>query len=75
MLTYICLVTTMNHHLNYTKEDPNYILIEKIFKIIGSRKLRTIIAFKGVKNINRMILSINLIYSYIFRYNNRIYCF
>ncbi|MEN6553735.1 MAG: IS5/IS1182 family transposase, partial [Methanobacterium sp.] len=34
----------MKHCLNYSKEDPNYILLEKIFKIIGSRKSRTIIA-------------------------------
>jgi hypothetical protein len=23
----------MKHHLNYSKEDPNYILLEKIFKL------------------------------------------
>jgi len=52
----------MKHQLNYSKEDPNYILLEKIFKIIGSRKSRTIIASKGVKNINMMILSIKIIF-------------
>jgi hypothetical protein len=26
----------MKHHLNYSKEDPNYILLEKIFKIINT---------------------------------------
>jgi hypothetical protein len=56
----------MKHHLNYSKEDPNYILLEKIFKIIGSRKSRTIIASKGVKNINMMILSIKIIFTAIF---------
>jgi len=52
----------MKHHLNISKEDPNYILLEKIFKIIGSRKARSIIASKGVKNINMMILSIKIIF-------------
>ena len=53
----------MKHHLNYSKEDPNYILLEKIFKIIGSKKSQTIIASKGVKNINMMILSIKIIFT------------
>ncbi|MDD3984936.1 MAG: hypothetical protein PHY59_03390 [Methanobacterium sp.] len=26
----------MKHHLNYSKEDPNYMLLGKIFKIIGT---------------------------------------
>ncbi|SCG85862.1 transposase [Methanobacterium congolense] len=56
----------MKHHLNYSKEDPNYILLGKIFKIIGSRKSRTIIASKGVRNINMMILSIKIIFTPIF---------
>ncbi|CEA12510.1 transposase [Methanobacterium formicicum] len=56
----------MKHHLNYSKEDPNYILLEKIFKIIGSRKSRTIIASKGVKNINMMILSTKITFTAIF---------
>ena len=34
MLTYIYLANKMKHHLNYSKEDPNYILLGKIFKII-----------------------------------------
>lgn len=45
----------MEHHLNYIKENPSYILLGKIFKIIDSRKSGTIIALKSVKNINRMI--------------------
>ena len=45
----------MKHHLNYGKEDPNYILLEKIFKIIGSRKYRTIIAFKRLKKLKTNI--------------------
>lgn len=56
----------MKHHLNYSKEDPNYILLEKIFKIIGSRKSRTIIASKGVKNINKMVISTKIILTAIY---------
>jgi len=43
----------MKHRLNYSKEDPNYLLLDEIFKIIGSRKSRSIIASKGVKNIRK----------------------
>jgi len=66
MLTYIVLVKQMKHHLNYSKEDPNYILLEKIFKIIGSRKSKTIMASKGVKNINKMIISSKIVLTAIF---------
>lgn len=56
----------MKHHLNYSKEDPNYILLGKIFKIIGSRKAKIIMASKGIKNVNMMILSIKVIFIAIF---------
>ena len=56
----------MKHHLNYSKEDPNYILLEKIFKIIGSRKSEMIMASKRIKNINMMILSIKIVLTAIF---------
>lgn len=58
----------MKQNLNQSKEDPNYSLLEKIFKIIGSRKSksRTIIVSKKVKNINKMILSIKIIFKAIF---------
>jgi len=56
----------MKHCLNYSKEDPNYILLEKIFKIIGSRKSKSIITSKGVKNTNMMILSIKITFTAIF---------
>ena len=56
----------MKHHLNYSKEDPNYILLGKIFKIIGSRKAKTIIASKGIKNVNIMLLSIKIVFTAIF---------
>jgi hypothetical protein len=41
-------------------------LLGKIFKIIGSRKAKTIITSKGVKNVNIMILSIKIIFTAIF---------
>jgi hypothetical protein len=66
MLTYIYLAIKMKHHLNYDKEDPNYILLKKIFKIIGSRKSKTIISSKRVKNVNMMILSTKIIFTSIF---------
>jgi sulfite exporter TauE/SafE len=66
MLTYIYLENKMKHHLNYSKEDPNYILLGKIFKIIGSRKSKTIVDSKRVKNVNMMILSVKIIFTAIF---------
>jgi len=51
----------MKHHLNYSKEDPNYVLLDEIFKIIGSRKSKMIITSKGIKNVNMMVLSIKII--------------
>jgi len=66
MLTYIYLANKMKHHLNYSKEDPNYILLGKIFKIIGSRKSKTIMGSKGITNVNMMILSIKIIFTAIF---------
>src|SRR4030066_158510 len=57
MPTYIYLVIKMKHHLNYCKEDPNYILLGKIFKIIGSRKAKTIMASKDVKNVNSILIN------------------
>src|SRR5665648_1144814 len=56
----------MKHHLNYSKEDPNYMLLGEIFKIIGSRKAKTIMGSKGFKNVNMMILSIKIIFTAIF---------
>ncbi len=56
----------MKHRLNYSKKDPNYVLLDKIFKIIGSRKSKMIIASKGIKNIDMMILSIKTVFIAIF---------
>jgi len=66
MLTDICLLINMKHHLNYSKEDPNYGLLDEIFKIIGSRKSKMIISSKGVKNVNMMVLSIKIIFTAMF---------
>ena len=66
MLTYIYLAIKMKHHLNYSKEDPNYMLLGKIFKIIGSRKSKTIMGSKGITNVNMMILSIKIVFTAIF---------
>jgi hypothetical protein len=66
MLTYFYLEIKMKHHLNYSKEDPNYILLSKIFKIIGSRKSKQIIASKGVKKINKMVISTKIILTAIY---------
>jgi len=30
----------MKHHLSISKEHPNYVLLERIFKIIGPRKIK-----------------------------------
>lgn len=56
----------MKQYLNISKEDPKYLLLKEIFKIIDSRKSKTIISSKGVKNINMMIISIKIIFTAIF---------
>jgi hypothetical protein len=38
----------------------------EIFKIIGSRKSKTIMASKGIKNVNMIILSIKIVFTAIF---------
>ncbi len=35
----------MDYHLNYEKEEDNYILLGKIFKIIDSRKAKRSLDF------------------------------
>ena len=37
----------MLHNLNLDKNDPNYIMLDKIFKIIGSRKSKQIFSSNG----------------------------
>ena len=40
----------MIHGLNYDEQDPNYMLLNKIFKIIDSRSTDNILARNGLKN-------------------------
>lgn len=68
-------MSNMKHRLNYSKEDPKYILLEKIFKIIGSRKSKTIIASKGVKKIKKIIYSTKIFLTAIYLYHSRIPCY
>ncbi len=42
----------MKHYLDVNKEDLFYIFMEKIFKISGSRKSKTIMASKASKIYN-----------------------
>ena len=41
----------MLHNLNLDKNDPNYIMLDKIFKNIGSRKSKQIFSSNGFKNL------------------------
>ena len=44
----------MLHNLNLDKNDPNYIMLDKIFKIIGSRKSKQIFSSNGFKNLKKL---------------------
>src|SRR5664280_1816894 len=66
MLTYIYLRIKMKHHLNNTKEDPNYMLLAKIFKIIDSRTAKRIMASNGIKNVNMMVFCVKTFFTAIF---------
>ena len=44
----------MFHNLNLDKNDPNYIMLNKIFKIIGSRKSKQIFSSNGFKNLKKL---------------------
>jgi hypothetical protein len=56
----------MKHHLNYEKEDDNYIMLDEIFKIIDSRKAEKIIGSFGVKNIRMFILCLKIMFTGMF---------
>ena len=43
----------MIHGLNYDEQNPNYMLLNEIFKIIDSRMTDTILARNGFKRIKR----------------------
>lgn len=52
----------MKHRLNLDKKDPNYILLKEIFKIMDSRKSKSILASHGFKNLNRTIFTFKIIF-------------
>ena len=56
----------MKHHLNYDKEDDNYIMLGEIFKIIGSKKTEKIIGSFGVKNIKMFVLCLKIMFTGMF---------
>ena len=41
----------MMHKLTFDKEDPNYIMLNEIFKIISSRESKQIMARNSFNNI------------------------
>jgi hypothetical protein len=56
----------MKYHLNYEKEDDNYILLGEIFKIIDSRVSQKIIASREVKNIPMFVLCLKIMFTGMF---------
>lgn len=57
----------MIHGLNYDEQDPNYMLLNEIFKIIDSRMTDTILARNGFKRIKRFKTAVKTIFfSFIF---------
>ena len=45
----------MMHNLNLDKNDPNYVMLNKIFKIIDSRRSQQIFTSNGFKNTKKII--------------------
>jgi hypothetical protein len=66
MLHILLFVITMKYHLNYEKEDDNYILLEQVFKIIDSRKSEKIIASYGVGNVEMFVLCLKIMFTAMF---------
>ena len=56
----------MKHHLNYEKEDDNYIMLGEIFKIIDSKKTEKVIGSYGVKNISMFVLCLKIMFTGMF---------
>ena len=52
----------MIHGLNYDEQDPNYMLLNKIFKIIDSKKFKDTCNRKGITNRQMMVDSIKIIF-------------
>lgn len=56
--------------LNYSKRDPKFKLLKRVFDVIGDRKSQEVYARYGVKNIKMMIFTLKVIYiSMFFNYN------
>lgn len=50
--------------LNYSKRDPKFKLLKRVFDVIGDRKSQEVYARYGVKNIKMMIFTLKVIYIY-----------
>ena len=61
-MTNILLVIIMIHGLNYDEQDPNYKLLNKIFKIIDSRSTDNILARNDFKNLKRFKTAVKTIF-------------
>ncbi|OPY21103.1 MAG: hypothetical protein A4E26_01707 [Methanobacterium sp. PtaU1.Bin097] len=51
----------MKYPLNISKEDSTYILLGKIFNIIGSQKVKKLYGFKAVGNLSKIYRILRLI--------------
>lgn len=56
------MVIILKPSLNYSKRDPKFTLLEKIFKIIDDKRALDIYARNGVKNCKMMVICIKIIF-------------
>ena len=52
----------MKHRLNVNKKDPKYKLLKQILKIIGSKKSLNALSRAGIKNRQKVIDSIKILF-------------
>ena len=52
----------MKHSLNVNKRDPKYKLLKQILKIIGSKKSLDALSRAGIKNRQKVIDSIKILF-------------
>ena len=45
----------MEHHMYFSKQDPNYSILKEIFNFIDSRKTHEIIAFFKIKPVTTFV--------------------
>ena len=50
------------HGLNFDETDSNYMLLNEIFKIIGSRESKQIMSRNGIKPLNKVISLVKLLF-------------